>query len=373
MTRGAFVIIALGALACEREPTAKAISGQASPDPAALSSATPSASRSTAPPADSADAAKPEASTSTLAAPTPRSPAASMGAFQVAEWGLMVYEPARQVAAKPKPKPLPTVRESPPVIKKPVIYLVPQAEWSWSQAIQVKATLRGAGRMREVWPTPGAGAQPEHGPSFTWSQVRLKPDPCAPGWGATARSAACASLGEGAECEAAELEAWIPVTTRCLDVQGQPAGALLYNGTPDRLDSPLVQRKPGQWEHVGAHALGPLLVAYQGRLYPINRLEPGATLSLVKGPRPEPVPHPAEWVQRWVGALGLSPAQTADFMRAWRPLLDSPAEWSVFGFLGPEAIEALATLEVDPEPSQIKRVMAFVVQARPSPRAARLR
>ena len=305
--------------------------------------------------------------------------------FTVQEWGLLLYGPnqarvatGRLAQAAPRPTPTrptptrPTPAQPTPLApdavdrpspkRKPVIYLKPDGPWPAQTEVSVTITMKGSGKLREVWPTPGHGPQPAHGASFTWPKVLIQPSTCAAGWGAAADSPPCASLRDGDECEAAELESWVQRPERCLMVEGAQAGALLYNGSPHDLLAPLAVDDAGQWRNRSAHALDAALIIEGGQARVSSTSAPGAALTV--DARQEAV-DPLVWTRQALARQGLGPQELEDFMRAWSPMLRDVTRWRALGFLSPQAIEDLSTLSVTPKPRAVTRVMAFLVEAQP--------
>ena len=264
------------------------------------------------------------------------------------------------IESDPRPQP---IKPRPPMpMKKPVVYLKPDAGWSSATPISVEVKFAGTGRFREVWPTPKNGPQPSAGASFKWENIKIQEQACASGWAPTSDSPACKSLMDGDECEGAQLESWVPQTPRCLDVNGTPAGALVYNGAPQDLSSPLEQISPGVWKNTSAHALGALLIQHKGALYALKALGAGAQWSTNDQNMPAEVVQDAKaWARAQLKAQGLGSQESEDFMRAWSAALDDKSAWAVFGFFGGSAIERFVTLEVNPKPTKVTRVLALTV------------
>ncbi len=311
--------------------------------------------------------------------PGPGAAPASAGAYTLAEWGLVTYEigadgsGAELVSGKVPEKPgvieIPPPLD-PPVARKPVIYLrgFPDAP-----SVDVSVTFGAPGRLHEVWPTPGGGAQPAHGASYRWTVGRGTEGACAPGWAPAVSAPACASLTRPEACEAAELEAWVPSAPRCLDVGGVRTHALLYNGFPGDPRAPLAfhsedgrETKPAPGaeptlHNVTAFPVGPVFVRGEGgALREITSIAPDK-LALADTAALTAEAFEAS-VLAAVKAAGLNDAEAADFMRAWTPLLRDDAAFTVFGFLSPEAIDAIATLSATPAPDKVVRVMAFTIR-----------
>jgi hypothetical protein len=307
--------------------------------------------------------------------PEPDAPAPqSAPGLVVAEWGLVMYGPtATEVVSGVAPNPIIPPPHQPwetidgPPVRKPVIYLLPEAGWHASTPVSVRASFAAGGRMHEVWPTPANGAQPSHGAAWTWSDVKITRGACAAGWAPQVGDAACHSLPKPDACEAAMLEAWVPEGATCLDVAGVRAGALLYNGfPPEGTGAPLAEVAPGRWKNTSKHAIGPFLARLgDGVVHRVENLEAGAELQLSDATREAAREKGAEALAFARGELlrqGMPEGPANDFLRAWGPLLLGDAGWTVFGFLGAPAIEELATLAVTPAPTRVVRVMAFAIE-----------
>lgn len=233
---------------------------------------------------------------------------------------------------------------------KPVVYIRPAPAWPADTPIHLEFTVAD-GRMAEVWPTPGAGPQPEHGP--TWAvDVTLSDAPCDTTSLPGPDDPACAGLDL---CEAAELASYADPVDRCLVANGVSTPALLYRGDPA---APQPMHLSGDTLTVGPHTVGPLWVVTPAGLVRHDHVEPGAT---VTGGTPEP--DLLASLHDALLARGLTEAEAGDFAAAWAPdVLAEPWPWVALGLLSDEGTAALLPLTAEPAPAELVRVHAVAVQ-----------
>jgi hypothetical protein len=284
----------------------------------------------------------------------PEQAAAPSADLEVEEWGLVLYSPRGAKARSGK-----VTRSLPPKApaRKPVIYLKPSAGPSPDTTISVKVEFAGSGKLHEVWPTPKGGPQPEHQQSFSWTPIKIKDGPCAPGWAPAPDDVACTSLTHPDDCESAQMSSWILKVERCLEVDGISTPALLYNGYPADTSAPLTRTEQGTWRNDTKHPLGPLLIRERGELMCIERVEAGQEAKA----EPAAAVNISQWTLEQLRSQGLGEQESQDFIRAWRGDLNNPLSWIAFGVFEAQAIEDICTLEITPKPSKITRTLAFMV------------
>lgn len=315
--------------------------------------------------------------TGTVAAPMlpPAVAVAPKADFSVIEWGLLEYTadtaelvtapaatptPTTPTPAPPKPPAPVHVIDIPPprpAARKPVVYLRPGPSWDPATSVSVVVTMAGVGRLHEVWPTPANGPQPAHGARFAWRVNSIRAGSCTPGWGPAVTAPSCASLSTPNDCEAALFETWVPAHPFCLDVAGTAAPALLYNGFPADKAPPVIRTESGNWKNRTAFALPVVLIRAGEKLHRIDGLGAGAEATLDE--KSVVSIAATALVESELNRLLLGGSEAADFMRAWGDAIAGP-DWQVFGFLGADAVDAVSTLTIEPQPSQTVRVMAFL-------------
>jgi len=295
--------------------------------------------------------------------------------YEVHEWGLIRIGDRAETATS-------GLGSTPPVVPpdvhydavpaKPVIYFHPGPDFAPETSIDVTITLP-EGELREVWPTPEAGAQPILGASHTWSQVTVETDsPCGGDLGPELTDPACMSLLDGGVCEAAEMELYLGSTPHCLSVGEPPirTPVLLYNGYLSSSETPVALWYPVSGATIinaGAYTVGPIWLIEIDTIYAIETLAPGERLRLGSVADTFPATASQATLSRRVlealMARGLTTVEAGQFIAAWQPdVLAAPYEWSVFGLYSAEQIDAAFPLTFNPPPIATVRALAFVVE-----------
>jgi hypothetical protein len=304
----------------------------------------------------------------------PDSPPSNTGGsgagFHVHEWGLIQFSlMGSELATSGYDHQIPAkiiepLRPPHPPMKKPLIYFHPESGFNPSTAITVTLKVPAGGRVREVWPTPGNGPQPSHFDSYTWPSVRIIPNTaCGAELAPKALTdAPCASLTAGV-CESHEMNEYLRPVPHCLDVSGQRAPVLLYNGTMPADVPPLkLDAAAGTLKNNLGQAVGPVLVRWKDKVIEVASLAPGeqVTLSDTSGDLSASVTKRLSVI---LTDKGLTDAEALSFMEAWKPdVLKEPYAWTALGVLSPEGADAMLPLTIFPKPRSVTRVLAFTVE-----------
>lgn len=294
--------------------------------------------------------------------------------YTVHEWGLVRFVERPEIAtsgfgtAPEAPRP-----EDMDEDYKPVIYFHPGPTFDPRTSISTTITIEG-GVLQEVWPTPLGGAQPEHGPSFTWPSVVVRPgSACGGDLGPTNGDLACADLGI---CEAAELRLYMPSVPHCLVVtssEGHLASEiltpiLLYNGylPAERMPLSVYTDVEGMSvTGISETPVGPVWIRDGSRILRVDSFESGHVVTCEGNSAFGPLLAAQLWaeIQDALVERGLTDEEAQQFLAAWQPdVLSDPYPWAVFGFFSAEQIDEYFPLTLDPQPSATARVIAFTIE-----------
>lgn len=292
------------------------------------------------------------------------------------EWGLVTYHadgaeihtsnyeyrPEPPVAVEPQP-----VRPDRPIqTRKPILYLIPGPDFDEQTSIDVTIAIPG-GSLFEIWPESAPGGS-TGSTTHEWSDVTITQTNCSGATtGPTLESAHCQAY-LGGICEAAEITEYIGETNQCLRVGNTFAPILLYNGYPPVTTSPIeLDDDTMTLRNTTDHPLGPVYVAFGRQFYRVDSVPSGESVSVAEL---TPDFHFAETdgdipsrIREDVLARGLPDAQAGEFMAAWSPdVLAAPMSWRAFGFFSRDYVDETYQLSAEPAPSEIERVIAFVVE-----------
>ncbi|PJB45223.1 MAG: hypothetical protein CO108_07710 [Deltaproteobacteria bacterium CG_4_9_14_3_um_filter_63_12] len=315
--------------------------------------------------------------------PVPEAEETAVADFSVHEWGLSRYAADQLlVSTSPPKRELPAPLEDKPPrlhlghgsglsnggsfapvpVGKPLVMILPGEKFDRTTEISVKVELVG-GTFREVWPTPQAGAQPEHGSAYTWTGIRAQAEPCGRELAPAVGHEACTSIADKGLCEAAEMGTYLSPVPSCLSVGEVRTPALVYNGSVPGAPAPLVLTEGDEatLENRTAHVFGPVYLHQGAALLRVESLEANGKVDVAMA-----VPFDGELkavLKRDLLAKGLTEGEADSFVAAWSPdVLRQPWVWQVFGFYSPEGVEAIAPMRVTPQPKEVVRVMAVTIE-----------
>jgi hypothetical protein len=352
------------------------------------------------------EASSPEDALLEESEPVPTEATADM---ELHEWGLIRYQaeqaavvrssactdeqPPKPADGKPKKRnPIPKVKLDPVTVDKPVIYFHPGPSFDDSILLDVEVGMND-GVVREIWPTPEAGAQPTHGSRYLWKGVQVLRGGCDASSAPKTDGAACQNLGDTMSCEASELPTWLDSAPSCMLAHGVRTPVLLYNTRAATVGSVPLERRGDEIVHHGSHALAPVWLWDGAQLRRFARLEAGVSVPIESGTKVDTseIGVFAKELRAELTAHGLTALETEHFLRAWLPLVghdgetlddarvDQPVDvltadksivdrcspawpWQFFAFASQEGIHAMLPLRVEPAPRKIVRVLAVVVE-----------
>lgn len=312
------------------------------------------------------------------------SPAArSPEAFSVHEWGLLSFAPDGQTSLRTGCLHQPSEElgtgglglsgtgtggggggGSAAGLGKPVIHFHPQQDFDWDQRIFLSVSVPGA-ILREVWPTPGGGAQPKHGEFFAWKDIELLDKSCLPTSAPSLTSAACQGLDGPLGCEASQLSQWLSEPLPCVRLEGIESPALLYNATaswraPFSVEGDeLLARSEWSYEHVWLRR--------SDELFYFEAFEPEARAKLDSGERQRfPAEGAfAELIRPQLLAAGLTKVESDAFLRAWEGMWLPSSNWQLLAMASPAAINAMLPMQIEPTPRSLVRVLFVAIEAPP--------
>lgn len=314
------------------------------------------------------------------AAGTAGAEARASPAYSVHEWGL-VRGGAGDTLEAGTIGPGPALA-MPLVVLKPVLYFHLEDAARGAVAITTARVTAVEGEIREHFPVSGPYASPFPA-AVGWGAIEVEPGACeAPFTAPVLTEPPCSALGAGEVCEAASLGMVVTPDADCVVRAGARSPFLFYRSSTRGLTVPLrVRRLPsGDLEITNDGDL-----AIPGRVVRLVRSAGVLRVAVVAPPAPHAsITAGATWSSAEEGAaaltetlraLGLWEGEAAAFHRAWDPTffdggaaaaLDLSAssttlptlEESIVYFLPPELCERIATIELDPPPTAIRRAMA---------------
>jgi hypothetical protein len=295
--------------------------------------------------------------------------------YTVHEWGVVRGGPSDTLEAGAiGPAVAPT---TPLVVLKPVLYFHLVDPTLASMELTRTRVTAVEGTIREHFPVTESAPFPT---SVDWGAATIEHGACDGPFDAPALGELpCSALPAGEACEAASLASVVTGDADCVVRAGSPTPFLFYRSSTRGLSVPLrATRLPN----------GDLEVRNEGGLPIPGRmvriLRGGGALRVMTASAPAPsatVTLGGSWssadeggaaITEALTALGLTAEESEAFHRAWDPTLFGEAgevmtldlslrveslDESIFYFLPPELTERIATLDLVPPPTEIRRAM----------------
>lgn len=292
----------------------------------------------------------------------------SVPRYSVHEWGLVRGGEGDTLEAGTIG---PGVALSTRVVLKPVLYFHLADEDVSITSARVRAV---EGVIREHFPvtTPGTPS------AVDWGALEVVRGACAtPFVAPTASEPPCSGLSAGEMCEAATLDTVVAADADCVMRGGVATPFLFYRSSTRGLTVPLraVRLPNGDLEITNDGDL-----SIPGRIVRIQRDTAGERIAVVTPPAPHTsitIPATASGddgvtaISTTLAELGLTTEESAAFHRAWDPtFFEGPGgmldlsltipipDESIVYFLPPALAEHIATIELEPPPTEIRRAMA---------------
>ncbi|MFO0615083.1 MAG: hypothetical protein U0414_21005 [Polyangiaceae bacterium] len=320
------------------------------------------------------------------------SPRTDTAAYEVHEWGLLRAEAGDVLNAGVVAPPNYHLMD----VGKPVLYFHAAAAMRLT-SVRVRTPL---GSIVESWPSTGIG----NGAEVTWTGVALGPNSdCAVSKLPTTAEPPCSLLAPGTQCETAGLAAVRTEDASCV-TSGATTERFLFYRAQAKFTPPLrFTRETGdvvEVENDGDLPIPGILIRVSGdgqRTRSTVAIPPAPHAKVRVGRAPStdadvdapsdrrgralgPAVGPGlEALRMTLGDLGMTSDETDAFMGAWTETLfsgtgaaDDEADArlsqsdSFIYFLPVQAIDAIATLELDPPPRVVKRAFAIWSSVRAS-------